>query len=189
MNLSELASDLITSGSSEAEGKFYGKYRGVVLQNFDPEMRGRIQVEVPGVVMLPSTWAEPCVPFTGKQSGFFVVPQIGAGVWVEFEQGDPDYPIWVGGFWGSTAEVPPMATVPPAIPPGQNVVIQTTLQNTLAVSDAPPTPVSGGIVLKSPTGARIVVNDSGIYIDNGKGASILMVGPTITVNNGALVIT
>lgn len=180
-------SDLISSG--EKEGKFYGKYRGVVLQNIDPLFRGRIQVQVPGVVMLPSTWAEPCLPFTGKLSGLYAVPQIGAGVWVEFEQGDPDYPIWVGGFWGSTPEVPPMATVPPPIPPGQNVVVQTTLNNMLLISDSAPTPVSGGIVLKSPTGAMIVVNDSGIYIDNGKGASIMMVGPTITVNNGALVIT
>lgn len=187
MTLSEIKDDLISSG--EKEGKFYGKYRGVVLQNIDPMFMGRIQVQVPGVVMLPSTWALPCVPFAGKMSGFFAVPQIGAGVWVEFEQGDPDYPIWVGGFWGSTAEVPPMATVPPPIPPGQNVVIQTSLTNMLEISDSAPTPVSGGIVLKSATNAMIVVNDSGIYISNGKGASIMMVGPTITINNGALVIT
>ena len=56
------------------------------------------------------------------------------------------------------------------------------------VSDMPPTPVTGGIVLKSATGAMIVVNDSGIYIQNGKGASIMMVGPNVTINNGAMVI-
>jgi ABC-type nitrate/sulfonate/bicarbonate transport system substrate-binding protein len=67
-------------------------------------------------------------------------------------------------------------------------VLQTTLQNTLLLSDALPTPATGGIVLKSPTGAMIVVNDSGIYIQNGKGASIAMVGPTVTVNNGGLVV-
>ena len=117
-----------------------------------------------------------------------MVPQIGAGVWVEFEQGDPDYPIWVGGFWGSAAEVPALALVPPAIPPGQNIVVQTTAQNTLVLSDSPPTPVSGGIILKSTTGAMIVVNDSGIYIQNGKGASITLIGPTVTVNMGALVV-
>jgi hypothetical protein len=56
------------------------------------------------------------------------------------------------------------------------------------ISDMPPSPITGGIVLKSTTGAMIVVNDSGIYINNGKGASIMMTGPTITINNGALVI-
>jgi hypothetical protein len=81
-----------------------------------------------------------------------------------------------------------LAQVPPPIPPGQNVCIQTTLQNMMMVSDAAPTPLTGGIVLKSTTGAMIVVNDSGIYIQNGKGASIMMVGPAVNINMGALTI-
>lgn len=170
--------------------RYWGKYRGTVVTNIDPEQRGRIQVIVPAVTgLIPSTWAMPCVPFAGKVSGLFVVPQVGAGVWVEYEDGDPDKPIWVGGFWGLSAEVPTLALAPPAIPPGQNVVLQTTLQNQIVVSDSAPTPLSGGIMLKSTTGASIVVNDSGIYISNGKGAEITMIGPTITVNQGALVIT
>jgi hypothetical protein len=68
------------------------------------------------------------------------------------------------------------------------VCIQTTLQNMMMVSDAAPTPLTGGIVLKSTTGAMIVVNDSGIYIQNGKGASIMMVGPAVNINMGALTI-
>jgi Type VI secretion system/phage-baseplate injector OB domain len=168
--------------------KFYGKYRGTVVNNIDPMQIGRIQVSVPDVSVIPGTWAMPCVPIAGKQEGVFMVPQIGAGVWVEFEQGDPDYPIWVGGFWGIAAEVPVLALAPPAIPPGQNIVLQTTGQSSLVLSDSPPTPVSGGIVLKSLTGAMIVVNDSGIYIQNGKGAAITLVGPTVTVNLGALVV-
>ena len=111
------------------------------------------------------------------------------GLVVVLFMGDPDYPIWVGGFWGAMAEVPALALAPPAPPPGQNIVLQSTLQHTLLISDVPPTPATGGIILKSATGAMIVVNDSGIYIQNGKGASIIMVGPTITVNQGALVIT
>jgi len=78
--------------------------------------------------------------------------------------------------------------VPPPIPPGQNVCIQTTLQNMMMVSDAPPTPLTGGIVLKSTTGAMIVVNDTGIYIQNGKGAAITMIGPAVDINMGALTI-
>jgi uncharacterized protein involved in type VI secretion and phage assembly len=124
------------------------------------------------------------VPIAGKQMGTYCVPQIGAGVWVEFENGDPDYPIWVGGFWGSAAEVPALALA--GIPASPNIVLQTTAQNAIVISDLPgPT---GGIMLKSTTGATIIVNDTGIYIQNGKGASLIMTGPSVTINNGALTI-
>jgi uncharacterized protein involved in type VI secretion and phage assembly len=175
--------------NQDTEARYYGKYRGTVINNIDPEQRGRIMAMVPDVLgITPSSWAMPCVPMAGKQQGVFMVPQIGAGVWIEFEQGDPDYPIWTGGFWGVAAEVPALALAPPAIPPGQNIVIQTTGQNALMISDSAPTPLSGGIVLKSTSGATIVVNDSGIYIQNGKGASLIMTGPSVTINNGALVV-
>jgi hypothetical protein len=183
------AEDLMESTTTSAASKtarYYGKYRGTVVNNVDPMMMGRIMVIVPDVSTVAlSSWAMPCLPVTGMQMGVFTVPPPGAGVWVEFEQGDPDYPIWVGGFWGSPAEVPALShLVPPAVP---GVTIQTVLQNAIQVSDVPgPT---GGIMLKSTTGAMIIVNDTGIYIQNGKGASIVMVGPTVTVNAGALVVT
>lgn len=179
---------------SDVSEKFYGKYRGTVVNNVDPLQLGRIQALVPDVLGLtPCSWAMPCVPIAGKQQGIFVLPQIGSGVWIEFEQGEPDYPIWVGGFWGVVAEVPALALAPPPPPPGQNIVIQTTGQNTLVLSDVPgPT---GGIMLKSTLGAMILVNDVGITISNGKGASILMAGTSVTIigtpvniNNGALTI-
>lgn len=166
--------------------RFYGKFRGTVINNIDPMQLGRIMAMVPDVSsVIPTSWALPCVPFTGKQTGVWVIPQIGSGVWIEFEQGDPDYPIWTGGWWGSPAEPPALAlAAPPGIP---NIVVQTTAQNTLMLSDVPgPT---GGILLKSTTGALISVNDIGITISNGKGATIVMAGPTVTINAGALVIT
>jgi uncharacterized protein involved in type VI secretion and phage assembly len=167
--------------------RFYGKYRGQVVANIDPLQKGRLLVQVVDVLGdLPSTWAMPCVPVAGIQAGMYAVPPVGSGVWVEFEQGDPDYPIWVGGFWGSAAEIPALALVPPP-PPGQNILIQTTGQNTLSISDVPgPT---GGILIKSMTGAFITVNDAGIIISNGKGATIVMAGPSVTINQGALVVT
>lgn len=167
------------------EGRFYGKYRGMVVNNIDPMNQGRIQAMVPAVSDILSNWALPCVPIAGRQQGVFVVPQPGANVWIEYEAGDPQYPIWSGGFWGSAADVPALALA--GVPGNPNIVLQTTLQNTLVISDLPgPT---GGIMLKSTTGAAIIVNDTGIYITNGKGASIIMVGPTVTVNQGALVVT
>lgn len=169
---------------------FYGKYRGTVLNNVDPEQRGRLMLNVPDVLgTIPSSWAEPCVPLagpTGPPMGVYLAPPIGAGVWVEFEHGDPDYPIWAGCRWGSQADIPSMAKA--GNPADPNIVIQSLLQHMIMVSDMPPSPATGGIILKSATGASIVVNDSGIYISNGKGASITMVGNTVTVNNGALVV-
>ena len=165
--------------------RYYGIYRGTVANNVDPMQIGRIMVIVPDVGSItPSTWAMPCVPITGKQMGTFMVPQIGATVWVQFEGGDPDHPVWTGGFWGDAAEVPALALA--GVPGDPNIVLQTTLQNSVVISDLPgPT---GGIMLKSTTGATIIVNDTGIYIQNGKGASIVMVGPSVTINAGALVV-
>jgi uncharacterized protein involved in type VI secretion and phage assembly len=163
----------------------YGKYRGTVVNNIDPLQTGRIQAMVPDVAgFVPGTWAMPCLPLTGLNTGVFTVPPIGAGVWVEFERGDPDYPIWVGGFWGSAAEVPVLAH---ALPPGvSGIAMQTTLKNGIVISDVPgPT---GGIQIQTTTGAMISVTDVGIIISNGKGAIINMTGPSVDVNLGALTV-
>jgi hypothetical protein len=174
--------------------RYYGKYRGTALENLDPMQMGRIMAQVPDVLgETTSSWAMPCVPAAGIQAGIFVVPPIGSSVWIEFEQGNPDYPIWTGGFWGTAGDVPAFALVPPpAVPPliGQNIVLQTMGQNTLMVSDAAPTPATGGIVLKSAGGSMIVVNDTGIYLTCGPGlATIMLVGATVAINETALTIT
>lgn len=174
--------------SASPNKTYYGKYRATVINNIDPEQRARLLVSVPDVLgPVPSTWAEPCVSLagpTGAPMGSYFVPPIGAGVWVEFEQGNVDYPIWVGCRFGSAADVPPLAFA--GLPVSPNIVFQTAGQNSLVISDLPgPT---GGIMLKSTTGATLIVNDTGIYIQNGKGASLTMVGPNVTVNNGALTV-
>ena len=166
-------------------GPFYGKYRGTVINNIDPLQMGRIQAMVPDVAgLLPSSWAMPCLPVTGINMGVFTVPPIGSGVWIEFEKGDPDFPIWVGGFWGTAAEVPVLAHM---VAPGvSGFTLQTTLKNGIVISDVPgPT---GGILIQTTTGAMISVSDVGIIISNGKGAIINMTGPTVDVNPGALTV-
>jgi hypothetical protein len=90
---------------------FLGKYRGKVVDNIDPLLLGRLIVLVPAVSEFPLSWAMPCVPYAGRNVGFFALPPIAANVWVEFEQGDPNYAIWSGCFWGD-GEVPAKSAVP-----------------------------------------------------------------------------
>jgi hypothetical protein len=172
-------------------GRYPGLYRATVTINVDPEFRGRLQLMIPDVLsFVPATWAEPCSPLagpTGPGMGVYMVPPIGSGVWVMFEHGDVNRPVWMGCRFDNTANVPPLALV--GNPADPNICIQSLLQQMVMISDMPPTPITGGIILKSTTGAMIVVNDSGIYINNGKGAMITMIGPTIDFNVGALTIT
>lgn len=174
---------------SQPSKKFYGKYRGTVINNVDPEFRGRLLCMVPDVLgVVPSNWCEVCTPLagpTGAPMGVYMVPPPGAGVWVEFEQGDPGKPIWSGCRFG-LGDPPTLALA--GNPADPNIAIQSLLQNLIMVSDMPPTPVTGGIVLKSTAGAMIVVNDSGIYISNGKGAVITLIANAIDFNMGAMTI-
>jgi hypothetical protein len=166
------------------EQKYLGKFRGTVVQNVDPLRMGRLQVSVPDVSgIAPSSWAMPCVPVAGIEMGMYLIPAIGSGVWVEFEHGDPDYPIWVGCWWGSTAEVPKTATLTtPGLPV---MVIQSPTQNAIVVSDAPVPPmIAGGILLKS--GASMVtVDPSGVTITAPK----IEINGLLLVNKGALTVT
>lgn len=74
----------------------YGKFRGLVVDTVDPERLGRVQVKVPTVSGDLALWATPCVPYRPAPPGPFDVPPIGSEVWVEFEAGDPEHPIWTG---------------------------------------------------------------------------------------------
>jgi uncharacterized protein involved in type VI secretion and phage assembly len=133
--------------------------------------------------MMPSTWAMPCLPGAGTNAGLFTVPPQGAGVWIEFEQGDPDHPIWLGGYWSTAAELPALAqSVPPAV---DGLTLQSPLKNGIVVSDLPGL---GGITIQGPNGASIIINDVGIQISNGKGAVISLTGNTVDVNTGALTV-
>lgn len=165
-----------------SQNTFYGKYRGIVTDNLDPLMIGRVQAKVPDVMGdLASGWAMPCAPFGGDGMGFFAVPKVGAGVWIEFEHGDPDYPIWSGCWWGSVAEIPPTLIAPP--PPSKKVMIKTEGGHTLLIDD---TPGIGGITLETSTGQKIVMNAMGIEINDGQGGVIKFTGPQVSINNGAI---
>jgi len=156
--------------------QFFGKYRGKVENNVDPQQMGRIQVSVPAVLGEGTlSWAMPCVPYAGSGVGFFAIPPNGANVWVEFEGGDPDYPIWSGCFWGM-GEVPAM----PAI---AEMKVFKTDTATITLNDLPG---AGGITIETTTGMKIAFSVTGVEITNGQGGSIKMTGPQVSVNDGAL---
>ncbi|MES9991928.1 MAG: phage baseplate assembly protein V [Candidatus Thiodiazotropha sp.] len=159
---------------------FYGKYRGTVVNNIDPQQLGRLQVMVPQVLGGSRlSWAMPCVPYAGPGVGFFMLPPVDARIWVEFEGGDPDYPIWVGGFWDQSSDIP-------ASPPLAEKKIIKTDTATLSLDD---TPGAGGITIETTSGMKILLNAQGLEIDNGQGATVKLQGPKTAINGSALEVT
>lgn len=164
----------------------YGKYRATVLNNLDPQNQGRIMVQLGDHYgLFPSTWAMPAFAFAAKAgAGLVALPQIGSAVWVEFEAGDPDYPIWTGAFYPDPAGFPPLALAG-ATPATPNIHIQTSTGTSITLSDNP----AQNVLIKTTTGAMIMIGAAGITMSNGQGASIQMSGPSVIINNGALTIT
>jgi hypothetical protein len=159
--------------------QFFGKYRGKVKNNVDPMQLGRIQVSVPGVLGEGSlSWAMPCVPYAGRGVGFFAIPPAGANVWVEFECGDPDRPIWSGCFWG-TGEVP----MTPAV---AEMKVFKTEGITLTLSDLKG---GGGLTLEVGPPAvskpiKVVCNSSGVEVSAAP-AGVKITPKEIAISHGS----
>lgn len=134
------------SSKSRNRQRVYGKHRGTVYNNVDPTSQGRIMAMVPEIFgAAPSGWAMPCVPLAGITSGFYAIPPIGSGVWIEFEGGNVSRPIWVGGFWGAPeAPFVPPTPAPPPKPPTQQIwrsplgltIATDDLMQTVVITDA-----------------------------------------------------
>jgi uncharacterized protein involved in type VI secretion and phage assembly len=159
---------------SELKKQFYGKYRGVVVKN-DLSL-GKLILKVPDIFGdLESGPAMPCVPYAGNNVGLFLIPPVGASVWVEFEHGDPDYPVWTGCFWGEGESLP-------ASPAGPEKKVLKTDVGTITLDDTG----GGSITIETQKGMKITLEDSGIEVTNGQGGSIKLTGSQVSVNNGAL---
>src|SRR5271156_6746338 len=94
--------------------RYFGKYRGVVVDVDASTMR--VKASVPAVLGgVSSGWASPCVPYAGPQVGFLMLPDVGSGVWIEFEGGAVSFPIWTGWYWNSgdipSAAAPTLKTI------------------------------------------------------------------------------
>lgn len=177
--------------SSFIKRRFYGKYRGLVVDNVDVEQLGRISATVLDVLGdTPTTWALPCLPVTGMiglQSGMYAVPAIGANVWIEFEHGDVNKPIWSGCYWGDTGQVPLAALEEdPATPP---ILIQSVGQNSIMIGGDTLT----GITISCgpaelPTSPQITLTPEGITLSAGL-CKIKISVESVSINDGALEIS
>lgn len=165
-----------------ARPTFFGKYRGTVANDIDLQGIGRVQVSVPDVLGDGSmAWAMPCSPYAGDGIGFFAIPPVGANVWVEFERGDPEYPIWSGGFWdlGKTPSLP-----------GPLGVFKTVLKTDKFLLEADNNPALPTLTLSMDIGGvtgtvSLVADMTGLTI-TAAGNTITMAVDGATINNPAL---
>ncbi|UAK23290.1 phage baseplate assembly protein V [Sphingomonas nostoxanthinifaciens] len=165
--------------------RFYGKYRATVLNNLDPRNQGRVMVQLADIYgLFPSSWALPAFMSAGLNSGAVALPAVGSQVWVEFEAGDADYPIWTGGFWGDSGGTFPPLALAGATPATPNIHFQTTTGVTVTLSDNP----AQQVLVMTPAGQMLTMGAAGIVITNGV-ATIALVGPSVVINSGALTVT
>ena len=168
--------------------RHFGKYRGTVVSNADEEGRCRLKVKVPAVLKQEAVWALPCVPYAGDGVGFVSLPPEGAGVWVEFEGGDPSFPVWTGCFWADgeapengLASVKVWKTDKATIridDGGDEIVVENSSQARVALADS---------VVSEAGRARHSVGSAGVVSEQGAGKVQVTVA-TVSVNNGALVV-
>lgn len=175
------------------DNTYFGKYRGIVTDTKDPMNLGRIKALVPDVFDEDECdWAWPCLPFGGKGLGFFAIPAEKANVWIEFEGGDPESPIWTGCFWPDKNEMP-KELLSPEWQSDKNakmkLLIKTEGGHSLLLDDSSNT---CGITLKTSGGQTIVITDKGIEISIGTNkSSIKLDGNTkkVTINDDGLEVT
>jgi hypothetical protein len=171
----------------EVRKRFFGLYRGTVEENVDPLEQGRLLVGVPDVYgMLPGTWAMPCVPLAGPKMGTsFMPPPVGTSIWVEFEQGDPQMPVWVGCYWGVPYTLGLMGLVT-GIDPVPAVTLETETAG-VGICDTPTLPPGGNVCLYADEGGvSIVLNPAGVVIT---APTVSIVTPSFTVNGVQFAVT
>lgn len=151
-------------------GRFYGKYRGTVTDVDASTMR--IKASVPAVLgTVTSGWAWPCVPYAGDSVGFAFLPDVGSAVWIEFEGGDPSFPIWSGCFWMS-GQVPSDAAA--------EVKVIVTKQHKILLDDD-----QGSITIQDSNNNSITLDSNGVTLSNG-GQTVQISSSEVNINNGAL---
>jgi hypothetical protein len=163
---------LVVELADQVRHRYFGKYRGLVHEVPEDEHLGRIVARVPSVYgdgTSPRAW--PAVPFAGQDHGFVVLPEVGDGVWIEFEAGDPSKPIWTGCWWAK-GEMPDSAG-----PARRALVTSKGLKVVLDDEDKK-------IQLLHPDGAEITLTTRDIIIKIGT-TKIVLSSAGVDVNDGA----
>lgn len=185
-----------------------GKYRGLVVDNADPQQLGRLRARVPSVLgdQAVTGWALPCVPAGGADDqGFLAVPRIGAGVWVEFEEGDLEFPVWVGTFWSSPGGSPETPRVPGAdgaagqiADPSTRTVFKTAKGHSIQIEDADGADLvliheathshtialdAEGVRVTDGAGNTVALSADGIALTAAGGSSLSMTGDAFTIRS------
>ena len=163
----------------EMEQRFFGKYRGKVVENTDPLGGNRLEVQVPGILGKETRWAMPCVPYAAADLGWHALPPVGASVWIEFEAGERDHPIWSGCFWDE-------GDSPPDTSP--EVVVFKTPGATFTIEDA------GTVTIETSGGTKLVLAGDEITLEapsikqsaNGGAAEVSAAG--FDAQNGAFTV-
>ncbi|HEX6623151.1 MAG TPA: phage baseplate assembly protein V [Pyrinomonadaceae bacterium] len=199
--------NLVVDLAERMRDRFYGKYRGLVTNVDDPDNLGRITAQVPEVFEEEETpWAMPVVPFAGSGHGLVLLPEVGDGVWIEFESGDPSRPLWTGCWWGDGEMPDPGGT--------RTRVLATTAGHKLVLDDAgdevkllhaggAELKMTGGDITLSIGQAELKMTATGISLSIGAseiklspaditiksgGAQIKLAGVVVNVNNGAITV-
>ena len=150
--------------------RFYGKYRGTVTDVDAPTLR--IKAKVPEVLADKATdWCTPCVPYAGAGVGIAFLPEVGAGVWIEFEGGDVSLPIWAGCFWYD-------GQLPSDAAPAVKVIV--TKMGKIVFDDN-----AGSITISDNNNNTVTLDSSGITLQSG-GSSVAISDSEVNVNDGAL---
>lgn len=155
------------------KNRYFGKYRGTVIDVNAATMC--VKASVPDVLFDGATgWCQPCVPYAGPQVGVFMLPDVGANIWVEFEAGDVSHPIWTGGYW-NTSDIPASTNA--------DVKSIITTAGTIAFDNN-----AGSITITGQQGQTITMDSSGITINAGAG-NVVVGSSGVSMNNGALEVT
>jgi uncharacterized protein involved in type VI secretion and phage assembly len=189
MNLERIVADLV----EKIEHRFYGKYRGIVVDNQDPAKLGRLKLKVPSVLGsdVVTGWAAPCVPYGGAaDQGILFIPEVGAGVWTEFEEGDLEFPIWAGTFWSqpnSESELPKPnqssdgSEESDVQDPPTSKIIKTAKGHTLQFEDADDSEMI--LVREGSQGHFLTMDKNGITLTDANANTIQFTSKGINVND------
>ncbi len=168
--------------------RVYGKYAGRVAGTDDTKQMGRLEIACPAVLGKETVWAMPCVPYAGPGVGFYFIPPVGAGVWVEFEGGDVSRAIWTGCYWSEgdlpsdadSTDVKLIATASASMKIDDNsgeVEVKNSAEASTvwgmdvstSAGQASHSVGATGVTAQSPMGTgKVDVTDAGVVVNNGK---------------------